>query len=96
MGTDGGVVQPTPSSRAVGRPWMNGSSCDRLLVGLPYPYGPDLEHCVIGNFHIRILCLMPISRREAEYLHQHGQEALERLFEESRVSFTDKRRSSVV
>jgi hypothetical protein len=80
----------------IGRPWMDESLCDRLLVSLPYPYGPDFEHCVIGDHHIRFLWLLPISASEAQYLRANGQEALERKFEEAGINAVDPRRVSVV
>jgi hypothetical protein len=31
----------------IGRPWIRGSSCDHLLLSLPYPWGPELETCTV-------------------------------------------------
>ncbi|MFF3457025.1 suppressor of fused domain protein [Streptomyces sp. NPDC002730] len=32
-------------SMPLGEPWVPNSTCDHLLVSLPYLHGPDLEHC---------------------------------------------------
>jgi suppressor of fused protein SUFU len=77
-------------------PWAPGSACDRLLVTLPYPYGPDLEWCRWRRNAARLLWLMPIMQVEAAYLDEYGLEALERRFEESEVHFADPERPSVV
>jgi hypothetical protein len=49
----------------IGRPWMDGSGADHLLVSLPYPYGPALETCELGERHVRFLWLVPITAAEA-------------------------------
>jgi hypothetical protein len=87
---DRGTVVP------LGRPWTPGSTCDRFLVTLPYPYGPDLEWCRWRRNAARLLWLLPITPFEATYLENHGLEALERRFEESGVHFADPERPSVV
>lgn len=46
----------------IGRPWIEGSSADHLLVSLPYPYGPGLEHCEAAGRHVQVLWLVPIHR----------------------------------
>jgi len=78
------------------RPWANGSSCDHLLVTLPYPYGPDFEWCYWRRKSAQLLWLMPITADEAGFVAAHGVEALERRFEESQVHFTDPGRPSAV
>jgi hypothetical protein len=80
----------------LGKPWTPGSASDRLLVTLPYPYGPDLEWCRWRRNAARLLWLMPITPVEATYVAEHGVEALERLFEQSQVHFADPQRPSVV
>lgn len=39
----------------IGEPWVPGSTCDHLLISLPYLHGPDLEHCTLPGGHARIL-----------------------------------------
>jgi hypothetical protein len=80
----------------LGKPWTEGSSCDRLLVTLPYPYGPELEWCRWRRNSARLLWLMPITPVEAAYVDEYGVEALERRFEETQVHFADPYRDSVV
>lgn len=81
---------------AIGRGWVDESPCDHLLVSLPYPFGPRLEHCVVGDFHIRFLWLTPVTRQEAAYCREHGHDALEARLEESGVSYLDPQRREVV
>ena len=82
------------------RPWLPGSECDRLLVTLPYPYGPELEHCrwkFRGQDNVvRVLWLMPITAGEAAMVALDGVEALEARFEEVGVNFADPARHSAV
>jgi Suppressor of fused protein (SUFU) len=80
----------------LGKPWTPGSTCDRLLVTLPYPYGPDFEWCRWRRNSARLLWLMPITPEEAAYVAEYGVDALERRFEESQVHFADPERPSVV
>lgn len=78
------------------RPWMAGSSCDRLLVTLPYPYGPELEWCRWRRNSARILWLMPITAVEHAFVAEQGIDALESRFEALGVSFADPVRPPVV
>lgn len=41
----GGHQLDLEHSMPIGEPWMPGSTCDHLLISLPYLHGPDLEHC---------------------------------------------------
>jgi hypothetical protein len=80
----------------LGEPWLPGSSCDCLLVSLPYPYGPDLELCTWSTGHARILWAMPITASERSYAGANGLEALEQKFDDASVMFLDARRAPVV
>ena len=71
------------STMDIGRPWSDGSAADHLLVSLPYPYGPDLEVCDLGERHVRFLWLVPITPAEADLVRSQGAGALERLLEQS-------------
>jgi hypothetical protein len=81
----------------IGRPIVDASVLDRLLVSLPYPYGSGFEfaHASDGA-HIRFLWLVPIGTREAQFRHDHGLEALEARFEEEALDFADLSRPEVV
>lgn len=72
-----------------------GSHCDHLLISLPYPHGPDLEHCPLPDGHARILRALPVTAAETAYRREHGHNALERLFDEHAIVPTDPRRPSV-
>lgn len=81
---------------AIGRPWVHGSTCDDLLVGLPYPWGEELETCAVPGGHIRVLWLLPITEAEKTFRHTHDLEALEQRFEAAGIVPTDPCRRSVV
>jgi Suppressor of fused protein (SUFU) len=80
----------------IGRPWMEGSTADHLLVSVPYPYGPALEQCELGDRHVRFLWLVPITASEANLVRTRGLEALERLLEQSNVDVLAPKRRSLV
>ncbi|MGQ0845549.1 MAG: suppressor of fused domain protein [Sporichthyaceae bacterium] len=93
----------TPGSRLdrgsivpLGRPWLPGSNCDRLLVTLPYPYGPKFEFVRWRKFSARLLWLLPISPLEEAFVAADGVEAFEARMESLGISFTDPARPSVV
>lgn len=80
----------------IGRPWLESALADHLLVSLPYPYGPDLEHCAVpGGGHVRTLWLVPITRAEAALAADSGLEALEQLLEDSGVDVISASRPSL-
>jgi hypothetical protein len=84
------------STMNVGRPWMDGATADHLLVSLPYPYGPTLEHLDADGTHIQVLWLVPITAAESTYRRERGLEALEQLLETDGVDILDPRRLSLV
>lgn len=79
----------------IGAPWLDDSSCDHLLVSIPYPYGPDLEVCTWGDDHARLLWLLPITRSERDFATANGVRALEDRFDEHAIEFSDPERSPV-
>ncbi|MQY05767.1 suppressor of fused domain protein [Actinomadura macrotermitis] len=79
----------------IGRPWFDDSACDRYLVSLPYPLGPDFESCSWSNGHIRILWLLPITLAERDLWREQGLEALESRFDEVGIDFANPDRPSV-
>ena len=81
----------------IGRPLVPGSILDRVLVSLPYPYGPDFEYVHLSQRrHARILWLVPISESEEALRHSQGLEALEKRFEDEEIDFLDAHRRSIV
>lgn len=80
----------------IGEPWLPGSNCDNLLVCLPYPFGPDLETCHVGDRHIQFLWLLPISDAERAWKVSAGLEALESRFDEVGLRSWQVDRASVV
>jgi hypothetical protein len=80
----------------IGRPWVADSACDRYLVSLPYPFGPDFEVCTWDRGHVRILWLLPITPAEHDLVVSEGLEALETLFDDAEIDFLDPSRASVV
>jgi hypothetical protein len=80
----------------IGEPWLPGSACDHFLVSLPYPLGPRLEVCPLPQGHIQVLWLLPITKAERVFKVEHGQEALERQFDETAIEYWDPKRASVV
>lgn len=81
----------------IGRPWLEGSSCDHLLISLPYPFGPKLEWLELPKGKkVRFLWALPITRDEAAFARAEGVEALEQLFDLHRINAVDPNRPSVV
>jgi len=80
----------------IGHPWLRGSGCDHLLVSLPYPFGPELEHRDLGDRHVRFRWLLPITKAERDYKQANGLEALERAFDAAALKYWDVGRNSVV
>lgn len=80
----------------IGRPWIEGAAADHLLVSLPLPYGPSLEHCDAPGRHVQVLWLVPITEAEARYVRERGLEALEQLLEQSNVDVVAPKRRSLV
>jgi hypothetical protein len=80
----------------IGRPWMDGSAADHLLVSLPYPYGPALETCELGERHVRFLWLVPITAAEAGLVRSRGMDALESMLEKSNADVLSPKRRSLV
>jgi hypothetical protein len=80
----------------LGYGWLSGS-CDHFLVSLPYPFGPSLEVCCLGDEgHVRFLWLLPITAAEKRFRHEHGLEALEKRFDEAKLNYASAWRKSVV
>lgn len=80
----------------LGEPVTPGSTCEHLLVSLPYLHGPDLEMCALPNGHARLLWLQPVTASEIAFRREHGTEALEQLFEDAGIDPVDLGRPAVV
>jgi Suppressor of fused protein (SUFU) len=80
----------------IGEPWLPGANCDHMLVSLPYPFGPELQQCHVGDRHVDFLWLLPITKAEQTFKAAHGQEALEQRFEEGGLRYWEVERDSVV
>ena len=81
----------------IGRPIVKGSSLDRLLISLPYPFGPDFEYMHFSNgSHARMLWLVPITQEEEEFRHKVGLDALEELLERQGIPYSDLSRHSAL
>ncbi|GGY00662.1 hypothetical protein GCM10010358_63110 [Streptomyces minutiscleroticus] len=91
----GGHQLDLEHSMPIGEPWVPGSTCDHLLISLPYLHGPDLEHCPVPGGHARILWTLPVTTAEIEFRRCHGHEALEQLFDKAEIIPTDPFRASV-
>lgn len=79
----------------LGQAWRPHSDCDRLMVTLPYPYGPALEDVPVTGITLRVRWLLPIDPAEEAVLRAQGIEALEQRLEQARVDFLDPLRDSV-
>jgi hypothetical protein len=80
----------------IGEGWVEGSPLDAVLVALPYLWGPKLENCLLRDRHVQVVWLMPITQAEREFAHEHGVDALEQRFEDTKVDYLDPFRKSVV
>lgn len=80
----------------IGRPWIDGSICDHLLVSLPYPFGPAFEWFSADEGRVRLLWLLPITPAEARFARSHGYEALEERLDAARPDVLNVRRPSVI
>lgn len=85
------------SSFRIGRPWLDGSRLDHLLISLPYPYGPELEFCSLGKeLQVRYLWVLPITRSEHQFRCRAGLEALEQQLEAAGINYLDPDRDSAI
>lgn len=80
----------------LGRPWLEGSTADRLIATPAYSLPAEFEICAVGDLRITYRWLIPITREESVYACEQGFSALEDLFEQSGADLLDPRRSSLV
>jgi hypothetical protein len=80
----------------IGEPWLPGSKCDCFLISKPYPFGPELEICDLGDRHLHFLWGLPITPAERAFAGKEGLEALEVRFEAAGLKYWNVTRPSVV
>jgi hypothetical protein len=81
---------------ALGEPWLEGATCDALLVSAPSPFGPALERAQAGARAVRVLWLLPITPAERRFAGERGAEELEQRFDDSPPEYWRHDRASVV
>lgn len=81
---------------SIGRPWVPTSALSSLLVSRPYVIDSSYEYCMIRDFPIQLLWLLPVREAEAKLAATGGLEELETRLESGGVNFLDPNRSSVV
>ncbi len=80
----------------IGRPLVDGSSCEYLYLSLPYLFGPALEIVGAGPDAIQVLWLLPITAAEKAFLREAGLDAFEERLESEGVEYWSPYRRSVV
>lgn len=83
-------------SMPIGEPWLPGSACDHFLLSAPYPFGPQLETCHVGDRHVDFLWLVPITESERRFKTEHGLDALEAQFEEQQLHYWEIERRPIL
>jgi hypothetical protein len=86
----------TGHSLGIGQSWLPGSNLDSILISTPYPLGPEFEQCRCGEQLTKVLWLLPITARERQYKKEQGLAALEAKFDEIRLAYWDRERTSAV
>jgi hypothetical protein len=80
----------------IGQGWVDGSPLNHVLISVPYPWGPKLELCQIGDRLIRVLWALPIHEAEQQLKATAGLEALEQRLDAASIDALDPHRPSVV
>jgi len=80
----------------IGRPWIEHSRMTRLLISLPYLYGPKFEYMEYFDKKIRFLWLLPITENENIFLKNNCLDELEELFEQNNINYLEIDRNSVI
>ncbi len=78
-----------------GRPWCEGSRCDRGFISLPYVDGPELEDWKFDGQPVRCLWLIPVTEGEVAFKRAHGAEGLEQRFDKPGFDYADPKRESM-
>ena len=81
----------------IGHPWVEGGEADHLYLNKPYFVSRDFAMLRIDDsLRVQFLWLVPITEREKEWRHEHGQEAFEQRLEDHAVTPEDPTRRSTV
>ena len=80
----------------IGRPWLDDSVCDYGFISTPYLDGEELELFKFNDKVIHCYWIIPITETEQEYKIEKGCDALEDLFEEKGIRYSDPTRKSLV
>ncbi|MCB2409865.1 suppressor of fused domain protein [Hymenobacter lucidus] len=80
----------------IGQPWLNNSTCDHAFISLPYLDGEELELLQHTEATTHCYWLIPITKSERDFKIEQGYEALEDLFEETRLDYLNPDRASLV
>jgi hypothetical protein len=72
------------------------SSLPHVYLTTPFLWGPALDELAAGTKMVTWLLAMPIAETELAYLREHGDDALETLFEEQRIDIFNVERPAVV
>lgn len=80
----------------LGEPWVEGSTCNGILISLPYPLGTEFEVCNTKNEHIHNLWTLPITEAERNFKIENGLEEIESIFEQDELEYWDLLRESVI
>jgi hypothetical protein len=81
---------------ALGRPWILKSWARHLLVLPPYAFDPGFAVFEEDGRSTVVLWLVPILAAEAQYVRDHGYEALVQIIETRKANVADPARASVV
>jgi hypothetical protein len=81
---------------ALGRPWVLKSWARHLLVLPPYAFDPGFAIFEEDGRATVVLWLVPVLAAEAQYVREHGFEALVQIIETRKVNVADPARASVV
>lgn len=76
-------------------PWFAGSKMTRVLISLPYPFGPKFEHVALNGDDCSFRWILPIHDQESSAVKRLGLEAVEAEFERRGIEFDDPQRLSV-
>ena len=80
----------------IGHPWLEGATCDHLLVCLADGFAQEVEWYSDARRNIRFVWLVPISADEAELARQRGYGAVLEALGRARLDPADAKRPSSV
>jgi hypothetical protein len=80
----------------IGEGISENSTCDHLLISLPYTFGPPLEWLRLEVVCVRFLWALPVTAREAAFAELHGYSVLEERFEKGNLNYLNFARASTI